>query len=160
MPPTSRPGADYSRPFVNRAEKPGRHAPGALPPTVGPRSAGAQPGPACYQHGGILPTVTDAALLLGFIDPDFFLGGAIRLDRKAAETALRTHLAEPLGFDVIRAASAVIDVVTENMVQAIVDVTVAQGVDPAEAVLICEAWIDGLLAGGFRRFCVQAQRTG
>ncbi|MFO1467063.1 MAG: hydantoinase/oxoprolinase family protein [Steroidobacteraceae bacterium] len=103
---------------------------------VGPRSAGAQPGPACYQHGGILPTVTDAALLLGFIDPDFFLGGAIRLDRKAAETALRTHLAEPLGFDVIRAASAVIDVVTENMVQAIVDVTVAQGVDPAEAVLI------------------------
>ncbi len=103
---------------------------------VGPNSAGAQPGPACYQMGGTLPTVTDAALLLGFIDPDFFLGGAIRLDRKAAETALRTHVAEPMGFDVISAASAIIDVVTENMVQAIVEVTVAQGVDPADAVLI------------------------
>jgi N-methylhydantoinase A len=103
---------------------------------VGPKSAGAQPGPACYGRGGIKPTVTDAALVLGFIDPHFFLGGSITLDRAAAESAIARDVAERLGFEVDRAAAAIIEVVTENMVQAIVDITVAQGVDPAEAVLI------------------------
>ncbi len=103
---------------------------------VGPRSAGAQPGPACYGQGGHHATVTDAALVLGFIDPVFFLGGAIALDLAAAEAAIQREVAGPLGCDVERAAAAIIEVVTENMVQAIADVTVAQGVDPAEAVLI------------------------
>jgi N-methylhydantoinase A len=103
---------------------------------VGPQSAGARPGPACYALGGERPTVTDAALVLGFIDPDFFLGGAIALDRAAAEAAIIRDVAKPLGFSVDQAAAAIIEVVTENMVQAIVDITVAQGVDPAEAVLI------------------------
>lgn len=103
---------------------------------VGPKSAGAQPGPACYGRGGIRATVTDAALALGFIDPGFFLGGAIKLDRDAAEDAIRRDVADPLGFSVEQAAAAVIEVVTENMVQAIVDITVTQGVDPSQAVLI------------------------
>jgi N-methylhydantoinase A len=103
---------------------------------VGPKSSGAQPGPACYGRGGIKPTVTDAALVLGFIDPHFFLGGSIVLDRAAAESTIARDVADRLGFDVERAAAAIIEVVTENMVQAIVDITVAQGVDPADAVLI------------------------
>lgn len=103
---------------------------------VGPRSAGAMPGPACYRRGGTAATVSDAALVLGFIDPDFFLGGAISLDAAAAEQAVRADIADPLALSLCAAAAAVIDVVTENMVQAIIDITVAQGVDPADAVLI------------------------
>jgi N-methylhydantoinase A len=103
---------------------------------VGPKSAGAQPGPACYGRGGRHPTVTDAALVLGFIDPAFFLGGAIPLDIAAARAAIELDVARPMGTDVDAAARSIIDVVTENMVQAILDITVAQGVDPAEAVLV------------------------
>jgi N-methylhydantoinase A len=103
---------------------------------VGPQSAGAAPGPACYGRGGDKATVTDAALVLGFIDPAFFLGGAITLDVEASTAAIARDVAGPLGFDVAQAAAAIIEVVTENMVLAIVDITVAQGVDPAEAVLI------------------------
>jgi N-methylhydantoinase A len=103
---------------------------------VGPRSAGALPGPACYGRGGLKATVSDAALVLGFIDADFFLGGAIKLDLAAATAAVQRDVAIPMGCDVERAAAAIIEVVTENMVQAIVEVTVAQGVDPADAVLI------------------------
>ncbi len=103
---------------------------------VGPQSAGATPGPACYGRGGQRATVTDAALALGFVDPNFFLGGAISLDAAAATAAIERDVAIPLGFDVAQAAAAIIEVVTENMVQAIVDITVAQGVDPTDAVLI------------------------
>ncbi|MGI4876083.1 MAG: hydantoinase/oxoprolinase family protein [Janthinobacterium lividum] len=103
---------------------------------VGPQSAGAAPGPACYGRGGGKATVTDAALVLGFIDPDFFLGGAMTLDVEAATAAIARNVAGPLGFDVARAAAAIIEIVTENMVLAIIDITVAQGVDPADAVLI------------------------
>src|SRR5256885_9336977 len=70
---------------------------------VGPRSAGADPGPACYGLGGKEPTVTDANLLLGYLDSDFFLGGRLRLDRAAAEAAL-TRVAEPLRLSPIDAA--------------------------------------------------------
>jgi N-methylhydantoinase A len=104
--------------------------------SVGPRSAGANPGPAAYGRGGTMPTVTDAALVLGYIDPDFFLGGAMPLDRSAAVTAVETHVAQPLGIPVDDAALAIFRVVTENMVQAINDITVKQGIDPADAVLI------------------------
>lgn len=103
---------------------------------VGPQSAGAKPGPACYRRGGAAATVSDAALVLGFIDPDYFLGGSISLDRQAALDAIRRDVAEPLGLSVQEAAAAIIEVVTENMVQAIADITLTQGVDPAGAVLI------------------------
>lgn len=102
---------------------------------VGPRSAGARPGPACYGRGGIEPTVTDAALVLGYLDPDFFLGGTMSLDREASVRAL-ARIAEPLGLSVIEAAAAVIELATETMAQAILQITVEQGIDPERATLI------------------------
>lgn len=102
---------------------------------VGPASAGARPGAACFGHGGDRPTLTDAALLLGYIDPEFFLGGAMALDVDAARRAMAT-VADPLGVTLEAAALAVYDIATENMVQAIQDITVRQGIDPADAVLI------------------------
>ena len=103
---------------------------------VGPQSAGAVPGPACYGQGGDKPTVTDAALVLGYLDPAFFLGGAMALDIEAAHTALNSDVAEPIGLSLEDAAAAVISIATENMVQAIMDITVNQGIDPREAMLI------------------------
>ena len=103
---------------------------------VGPRSAGAVPGPACYGTGGSNATVTDAALVLGYIDPKFFLGGRIKLDHSAAVEAIQRDVAGPLGMSLERAASAVMEVWTENMVQAITDITVNQGIDPAEATIV------------------------
>nr|WP_316640248.1 hydantoinase/oxoprolinase family protein [uncultured Roseateles sp.] len=103
---------------------------------VGPQSAGAMPGPACYGRGGDRPTVTDASVVLGHIDPDFFLGGAMRLDRAAARRAIELHVAQPLGLLAEEAASAIIELATENMVQAILDISVNQGIDPGSAILI------------------------
>src|SRR5436190_16588424 len=85
---------------------------------VGPDSAGADPGPACYNLGGRLPTVTDADLLLGYLDAEFFLGGRMRLDREAARRAIQEHVASPLGLDVIAAAWGIHRVVNENMAAA------------------------------------------
>lgn len=103
---------------------------------VGPQSAGASPGPVCYGRGGMQPTVSDAALVLGYLDPRFFLGGTMMLDREAAATAIETQIARPLELDVTRAAAAILSVATENMAQAIVEITVNQGIDPRAAVLI------------------------
>ncbi len=103
---------------------------------VGPQSAGAVPGPVCYGRGGDRPTLTDAALTLGFLDPDYFLGGAIKLDVAAARRAIEVHIAQPLRLSVEQAATAIVSVITENMVQAIADITVNQGIDPREAVLV------------------------
>lgn len=103
---------------------------------VGPQSAGAKPGPACYGAGGSLPTVTDASMVLGYIDPEFFLGGSMKLDAAAAQLAIRKHVSQPLGLSLEEAASAIIRVATENMVQAILDITVNQGIDPTTAVLV------------------------
>ena len=85
---------------------------------VGPDSAGADPGPACYALGGGEPTVTDADLLLGYLDPGFFLGGRMRLDVEAARRAIEERVARPLGFDVVEAAWAIHRVVNENMAAA------------------------------------------
>ncbi len=85
---------------------------------VGPESAGAEPGPACYGRGGVRPTVTDADLVLGYLDPDFFLGGLMPLDRAAAVEAIRVHVAEPLGQSVTAAAWSIHQVVNETMASA------------------------------------------
>ena len=85
---------------------------------VGPDSAGADPGPACYNLGGRQPTVTDADLLLGYLDAEFFLGGRMRLDRAAAERAVSEHVARPLGLDATTAAWGIHRVVNENMAAA------------------------------------------
>ncbi len=85
---------------------------------VGPHSAGASPGPASYGAGGAEPTVTDANLVLGYYDPDFFLGGEMKLDADAARYALRQRLAEPLGMSVEDCARGIFEVVNQNMLAA------------------------------------------
>ncbi|OGA69941.1 MAG: hypothetical protein A3G81_13930 [Betaproteobacteria bacterium RIFCSPLOWO2_12_FULL_65_14] len=102
---------------------------------VGPQSAGARPGPACYGFGGTEPTVTDAFLCLGYIDPEFFLGGRMRLVRKSAEAAVREKLA-PLGMEVNEAAFSILRIVNNNMSNAIRYVTVARGLDPRDFALM------------------------
>lgn len=103
---------------------------------VGPQSAGAMPGPVCYGRGGTQPTITDACLVLGYLDPEFFLGGKMKLDAEGARSAISEHIAVPLGISLEQAAWAIVDLATEAMVQAIQDLTVNQGIDPAKAVLI------------------------
>lgn len=113
---------------------------------VGPGSAGSTPGPACYGRGGDRPTVTDAALLLGYIDPDYFLGGVIQLDLDAAARTIETHVGAPLSLGLHEAASAIISLSTENMIHAIEEVTINQGIDPSTAVLIGGGGAGGLNA--------------
>jgi N-methylhydantoinase A len=99
---------------------------------VGPQSAGAEPGPICYGRGGQQPTFTDAAVVLGYIDPDNFLGGEVRLDANAAHAGLLKHVAEPLGLTEIEAARGVFDVLLARTVSAIREITVQEGLDPRE----------------------------
>jgi N-methylhydantoinase A len=103
---------------------------------VGPESAGSVPGPVCYARGGSRPTVTDAALVLGYIDPEYFLGGAMRLAADGARSALESQIAAPLRLRVEEAAAAVLQVATEHMVRAIEEITLHQGIDPRAAVLV------------------------
>jgi N-methylhydantoinase A len=103
---------------------------------VGPESAGADPGPACYGRGGTKPTVTDADLLLGYIDPARFLDGRMGLDVDAAERALSDGVARPLGMETARAAAGIYDVVNVAMATAIRRVTVDQGLDPRRYPLV------------------------
>jgi len=102
---------------------------------VGPESAGADPGPACYGRGGTHPTVTDADLVLGVLDPDRFLGGQLRLDRDAAERALSEHIAQPLGMSVLDAAAGIKRIVDSRMADLVRTVTLERGHDPREFVL-------------------------
>jgi len=85
---------------------------------VGPRSAGADPGPACYRRGGTKPTLTDANLVLGYLDAGFFLGGAMALDPAAAEAAIRDSVAKTLGLETLRAAWGIHDIVSEDVARA------------------------------------------
>jgi N-methylhydantoinase A len=103
---------------------------------VGPQSAGAEPGPACYGRGGTRPTVTDACLVLGYIDPEYFLGGEMPVSPELARTAIERDVGEPLGLDLFQAASAILSVAVERMVTAIEGITLQQGIDPARAVMI------------------------
>ena len=97
---------------------------------VGPQSAGAAPGPACYGKGGGLPTCTDVDLLLGYLDPDYFLGGRMRLFREPAERAVREHLAGPLAISVEEAAVAAFEVINAGMAAGVRDMIVDHGLDP------------------------------
>lgn len=103
---------------------------------VGPASAGAAPGPACYGGGGVLPTVTDANLVLGRLNPTNFLGGEITLDVAAARQAIQTHCADRLGMDVIAAAHSIIEIANAAMVNALRLVSVQRGYDPRAFTLI------------------------
>jgi N-methylhydantoinase A len=102
---------------------------------VGPHSAGADPGPACYGHGGVLPTVTDANLVLGYLNPDGLLGGRLPLDQEQARKAIKS-IADPLGISVERAAYGIYTIVNHNMVNGIRRVSVERGYDPRDFVLV------------------------
>lgn len=104
---------------------------------IGPESAGADPGPACYGRGGTRPTVTDCNLLLGYVDPDSFLGGEFKLDAHAAMAAVEQHLARPLGVSVLQAAWTVRVVANALMAQAMRLMTVERGFDPRELSYMC-----------------------
>ncbi|MBK6677448.1 MAG: hydantoinase/oxoprolinase family protein [Rhodocyclaceae bacterium] len=103
---------------------------------MGPQSAGAQPGPACYGRGGQLPTCTDANLVLGYLEPDYFLGGRMKLDRDAARRAIATYVAGPLGLSVEQAAAGMFHVVNVNMAAGLREITVSRGIDPREYPLV------------------------
>ena len=103
---------------------------------VGPQSAGADPGPACYGRGGELPTVTDADLYLGLMGAKSFLGGSLSLDVQASEDAIREHVAEPLGIEVEEAATGILKVVNTNMANGIAEVTMKRGYDPRDLTIV------------------------
>jgi N-methylhydantoinase A len=110
---------------------------------VGPESAGADPGPACYRRGGTLPTVTDAAAILGYLDPESFLGGRLTLDLDAARTAFEP-VAQRLGKSVEEAAEGALVIATLNIVFAIREITIAQGIDPRELAIVAGGGASGL----------------
>jgi N-methylhydantoinase A len=103
---------------------------------VGPRSAGAEPGPASYGHGGEEPAITDADLLLGRLSADRFLGGAMRLDTAAAERALNNRIASPLSVHLQRAAEGMLEIATAAMANAVRQVTLQRGLDPRDFTLV------------------------
>jgi len=121
---------------------------------VGPQSAGAQPGPACYDRGGEEPTVTDANLVLGYLDPQFFLGGAMPLQPEAAWRAIERKVAKPLGLNPIQAAEGIFRIVNHNMVNGVKMVTVRKGHDPRGLALVAFGGNGPLHAG------VQAKELG
>ena len=118
---------------------------------VGPESAGAKPGPACYGRGGTLPTVTDANLVRGLIDPEGFADGQMRLSAAAAEEAIRVHVAEPLGLGIEEAASLICLTTEQSMVAAIEEITVRRGVDPRDFVLVSGGSAAGVHAAAIGR---------
>ncbi len=103
---------------------------------MGPQSAGSDPGPACYGQGGTEPTVSDANLVLGYLNPDGLVGGRLPLDYHKAHEAVKTRLADPLGLSVERAAYGMFTIVNANMVNGIRRVTVERGYDPRDFVLV------------------------
>ena len=103
---------------------------------VGPQSAGSMPGPACYGGGGDNPTVTDANLLLGRLDPEHFLGGTIKLDVDAAERAMREKVADPLGLDMIAAADGILRIAVTAMSHAVKAVTTERGLDAGKFAMV------------------------
>lgn len=119
---------------------------------VGPDSAGADPGPACYGRGGDLPTVTDASFLLGYLNPDSFAGG-IDIDISKAEAAVRRHLAEPLGLGLLEAALGVHAIVNANMADALRLVSIRRGHDPRDFVLLPFGGAGPLNAGRVAEAC-------
>jgi len=103
---------------------------------VGPESAGADPGPACYGRGNDQPTVTDANVVLGLLDPESLAGGTLRIDRSLSEDAVRRHVAEPLGISLADAAHGIRDVANVAMARALRAVTVERGRDPRDMTLM------------------------
>ncbi len=118
---------------------------------VGPESAGAKPGPACYGRGGSKPTVTDANLVRGFLNPERFAGGIMTLDPGLAAAAIREGVARPLDMSEGEAASLICVTVEQNMVSAIEDITLRRGIDPREYIMVAGGAAAGLHAVAIAR---------
>jgi N-methylhydantoinase A len=103
---------------------------------VGPQSAGADPGPICYRGGGSEPTITDANVVLGRLDPDNFLGGQMKLDAEGARRGIKERIADPLKMDVVAAAQAIVEIAIAKMSLAVREVSVAKGYDPRDFALV------------------------
>lgn len=103
---------------------------------VGPKSAGAEPGPACYGRGGVLPTATDADLVLGVLDPDNFLGGQMKLDKAAAERAIEKYVAKPLNMSVMEAAWGIRQILDSRMADLMRRMTLERGYNPRDFVVL------------------------
>jgi N-methylhydantoinase A len=132
---------------------------------VGPRSAGANPGPACYGRGGTRPTATDADLVLGVLDPDNFIGGRMKLDVEAARRAIDDHVAKPLGMSVIEAAWSIRQILDSKMADLLRRMTIERGYDPRDFTLLANggagpshAWVLGEELG-LNSFVVPAAAT-
>lgn len=110
---------------------------------VGPRSAGAQPGPACYGQGGTEATVTDAALVLGYVNPENFLGGRVKLDAKAAEDAVN-ELAEPLGLSLLETAAGIFAIANSHMAGLVTARVLSRGYDPRDFVVFAYGGAGGM----------------
>jgi len=117
---------------------------------VGPESAGAAPGPACYGRGGDIATVTDADLLLGYLDPENFAGGSLTLDRAAAEAAIK-KIADPLGLSQLEAAAGIVKIAEFQMADLIRKVTIQKGFDPRDFVLFAFGGAGPVHAGVFAK---------
>lgn len=102
---------------------------------VGPQSAGAAPGPVCYDRGGDQPTVTDAGVILGYLNPDYFLGGRMRLNREKALAVTKDIIADPLGLDVFQAAAGIYKISNSQLADLVRKVTIEKGYDPRDFVL-------------------------
>ncbi|MDE0717417.1 MAG: hydantoinase/oxoprolinase family protein, partial [Rhodospirillaceae bacterium] len=118
-------------------------------PRVGPRSAGADPGPVCYGRGGAEVTLTDVFTLIGYMDPDIFLGGAMTLDIAAARTAFEAQVAGPLGLPVEEAAFGIFRVASAQVTDLIHEITVERGLDPRDYVLHAFGGSCPILASSF-----------
>jgi N-methylhydantoinase A len=123
--------------------------PGSKAPRVGPRSAGARPGPVCYGLGGTEPTLTDVFMLIGYMDPKIFLGGAMTLDREGARRVFEEKIAKPLGMSVEEAAMGVFRVAAAQITDLIHEITVERGLDPRDFVLHAFGGSCGMLASVF-----------
>ncbi|MFD5228771.1 hydantoinase/oxoprolinase family protein [Streptomyces qaidamensis] len=110
---------------------------------VGPQSAGSEPGPACYGNGGTEPTLSDAACVLGYFDPEYFLGGRMKLDVAAAEAAIG-KLAATIGLTVPETAWGILSLASESMVKAVHEITIAQGLNPQDSTLVAGGGAAGI----------------
>jgi N-methylhydantoinase A len=118
---------------------------------VGPRSAGARPGPASYGHGGTEPTVTDANVVLGYLHPDAPLAGTLRVDVEAARAAIAARIADPLGMSTEQAADGILRVLQASLVRAVRAISVERGTDPRDFTLMSFGGAGGLHAARLAR---------
>jgi len=119
--------------------------------SVGPESAGAVPGPACYLRGGTEPAVTDACAVLGYVIPSYFLGGKMEISLELSRKAIKEKIADPLKLSVERAALGVYQVCKESMIGGMMEMTVRRGIDPREFVVVTGGGATSMFAAGLAR---------